>query len=106
MPAPRAIAAKSGLTSSTAVPRKPLAIISISTKPSVPLFSTMIFTGSFSCTSVSMSPISMVNPPSPENEMTWRCGYAAWAPIACGRAFAIEPWLSELTSRRLPFMRM
>jgi hypothetical protein len=33
-------------------------------------------------------------------EITWRPGNAACAPIACGNAFAIEPWLKE-PSRRL-----
>ena len=32
-------------------------------------------------------------------------GWAAWAPIACGSALAIVPWLNEPISRRRPFMR-
>ena len=31
-------------------------------------------------------------------------GQAACAPIACGRAFAIDPWMNEPSSRRLPFI--
>jgi hypothetical protein len=38
---------------------------------------TTIFTGSFICVSVIKSPISMVEPPSPESEITWRPGCAA-----------------------------
>ena len=41
-------------------------------KPSDPLSKTIIFTGSFSCTSDSTSPISIVKPPSPEREITCR----------------------------------
>ena len=31
----------------------------------------------------------MAKPPSPDIEITWRPGKASWAPIACGKAFAI-----------------
>ena len=77
---------------------------SSSTKPSVPLLNTTIFTGSSCWVSVRKSPISMVKPPSPESEITCRPGKAAWAPIACAIAFAIEPCQNEPSSRRLPFI--
>lgn len=32
--------------------------------------------------------------------MTWRFGNAAFAPIACAIALAIDPWLNEPVSRR------
>jgi len=48
--------------------------------------------------------MSIVKPPSPDSEMTWRHGKAACAPIAWGRAFAIEPWLNDPISRRFPFI--
>ena len=74
------------------------AFISNSTKPNVPLLSTTIFTGSPVWISVTISPIIIVNPPSPESEMTCRPGKAACAPMACSIAFAIEPWLNDPTS--------
>ena len=37
--------------------------------------------------------------------MTCRPGWLAWAPMACGRALAMEPWLNEPISRRVPFIR-
>jgi hypothetical protein len=43
-----------------------------------------------------------VKPPSPESEITWRRGKAAWAPMACAIAFAIEPCQNEPTRRRRP----
>ena len=46
----------------------------------------------------------MVKPPSPDSETTCRSGNAAWAPIACAIALAIEPCQNEPISRRLPFM--
>ena len=46
----------------------------------------------------------MVKPPSPDSEITCRPGNAAWAPIACAIALAIEPCQNEPISRRLPFM--
>ncbi len=36
--------------------------------------------------------------------MTGRPGWLAWAPMACGRALAMEPWLNEPIMRREPFM--
>ena len=50
------------------------------------------------------SPIIIEKPPSPDIETTWRPGQAACAPIACSIALAIEPWLNEPISRRLPFI--
>ncbi len=41
------------------------------------------------------SPISMVKPPSPDSEITCRSGCAAWMPMACGIALAMEPCTSE-----------
>ena len=104
MPIALAMAAKSGFLRSQPVSRKPLAFISISTKPSVPLLSTITFTGRPSWAKLMKSPIIMVKPPSPDIEMTCRVGYVAWAPIACSMALAIEPWLNEPIRRRLPFI--
>src|SRR5258707_11735279 len=42
-----------------------------------PLLNTITFTGSLSCDRLRRSPISMVNPPSPDSDITWRCGKAA-----------------------------
>ena len=104
MPIASAIAAKFGFLRSTPVSRKPLAFISSSTKPSVPLFSTTTFTGRPSWVRLMKSPIIMVKPPSPDIEITCRSLCEAWAPIACSMALAIEPWLNEPISRRLPFI--
>ena len=49
------------------------------------------------------SPTGIVAPPSPENEITWRSGKAACAPIACAIAFAIAPCQNDPISQRLPF---
>jgi hypothetical protein len=46
----------------------------------------------------------MAMPPSPERAITWRPGKAAWAPIACGIALAIDPWMNDPISRRRPFI--
>ena len=73
-------------------------------KPSAPLLNTTTFTGRPSCTRLRKSPISIVNPPSPDSEITWRPGNAAWAPIACAIALAIEPCQNDPMSRRLPFI--
>jgi hypothetical protein len=80
------------------------AFISIATKPSTLLLKMIIFTGSFICASDRKSPISMLNPPSPHIATTWRSGAVALAPMACGMALAIEPWLNEPSRRRLPFI--
>ena len=104
MPTASAMAAKFGFTSLVPVSRKPVDFCSSSMKPSAPLLNTTTFTGSSSWTRLKRSPISMVKPPSPESEITCRCGKAAWAPIACAIAFAIEPCQNEPTSRRLPFI--
>jgi hypothetical protein len=32
-------------------------------------------------------------------------GWLAWAPMACGSALAMDPWLKGPISRRLPFIR-
>lgn len=62
----------------------------------------MIFTGRPNCDNEMKSPIIMLKPPSPENDMTWRFGNVACAPMACSIAFAIEPWLNDPTMRRMP----
>jgi hypothetical protein len=85
------------------VSRKPPAFISISTKPSVPLLSTITFTGRPSWDRLMKSPIIIEKPPSPDSDTTCRSGKAAWAPMACSIALAIEPWLNEPSSRRRPF---
>jgi hypothetical protein len=36
-------------------------------------------------------PSSMARPPSPDNKTTGRSGWDTWAPMAIGRALAIEP---------------
>ena len=64
------MAAKFGFLSATAVSTKPEAFISSSTKPRVPLLSTITFTGRFIWVSVMKSPIIMVKPPSPDIEIT------------------------------------
>src|SRR5262249_57488284 len=65
MPTASAIFAKSGLSKSVPVGRKPVDFCSSSMKPKAPLLNTTTFTGSASCFSDSRSPISMVKPPSP-----------------------------------------
>lgn len=47
------------------------------------------------CTIVCRSPNVIDNPPSPHRAMTCLSGQANAAPIDCGRALAIEPWLNE-----------
>ena len=69
-----AINAKFGFLRSQPASRKPLAFISISTKPSVPLFRTMTLTGNPIWVSVMKSPIIMLKPPSPDIEITCRFG--------------------------------
>ena len=81
-----------------------MAFISSSTKPSAPLLKITTLTGNLSCTSEMKSPISMVKPPSPESEMTWRALSIDCAPIACGMALAMDPWASEPSMRRRPFI--
>ena len=84
MPIASAMAAKFGFLSVDARCRgSPIAFISSSTKPSVPLLSTITFTGRPIWVRVMKSPIIMVKPPSPDIEITWRPGCAACAPIAC-----------------------
>ena len=48
--------------------------------------------------------MSIAKPPSPDIEITCRPGWLTCAPMACGRALAMEPWLKEPSSRRLPFI--
>src|SRR4029077_3448102 len=79
-PMASAMAAKFGFSRSVPVVRKPVDICSSSTKPSLPLLKTTIFTGSRSCVRLKKSPISMLKPPSPESEMTCLPGNAACAP--------------------------
>src|SRR5438132_640961 len=93
-------AAKFGFLSSQPWCGNPATSISSWTMPSVWLLKRTILTGSSCWPRVRSSPISMASPPSPESELTWRSGYATWAPIACGSAFAIEPWLNDPTNRR------
>src|SRR5699024_2699250 len=64
------------------------------------LLYTTIFTGRLCSRTVSSSPISMPSPPSPDNEMTWRSGNAAWAPMLMGSPLAIDPWANEPMIRR------
>src|SRR5271166_2062317 len=104
MPAVSANSANRGLTSVVPFSRKPAAFISSSTKLSAPLLKTTIFTGAFNCCRESKSPSNMASPPSPERVTTWRSGNANCAPMACGMALAIEPWLNEPSRRRFPFI--
>jgi len=60
--------------------------------------------GGLICLSVIRSPINIANPPSPDREMICRPGCAACAPIACGKALAIDPWTSDPISLRRPFI--
>ena len=69
----------------------PATNISSFTMPSEELLKQITFTGSWCSLMVSSSPMSMPNPPSPDQEMTWRSGYAACTPIAIGRALAMVP---------------
>ena len=82
----------------------PAAFISSSTNDSAPLLNTTTLTGSCRWRSVSSSPSSIASPPSPDSAMTCRPGWLAWAPIACGSALAMLPWLNEPISRRVPFI--
>src|SRR5262245_32719390 len=84
--------------------RNPDDFCSISMKPSAPLLNTTTFTGRLCWTRVRKSPISMVKPPSPDSEVTCRRGNAAWAPIACDIALAMEPCQNDTIGRRLPFI--
>src|SRR5258708_6818329 len=74
MPIASAMAAKLGFLRSQPVSKKPLAFISISTKPRVPLLSTITFTGRPSWLRLMKSPIIIEKPPSPDSEITWRWG--------------------------------
>jgi hypothetical protein len=100
-----AIPAKSGLSRSVPKVTIPAAFISSSTNDSAPLLNTTTFTGRCSCRRVISSPSSIATPPSPDSETTCRPGWLAWAPMACGSALAMDPWLNEPISRRLPFIR-
>lgn len=101
-PAARAMAAKSGFWLVVPYDSRPDTSISSSTMPSEELLNSTTFTGRSYWTRVRKSPISMENPPSPDMETTWRPRSRNWAPIACGSAFAIEPWLNEPITRRRP----
>lgn len=81
---------------------RPPTIISSSTMPSAELLKTTTFTGRSYCTRVRKSPISIEKPPSPDIATTCRFRSVNWAPMACGRALAIEPWLKEPITRRRP----
>lgn len=70
--------------------------------PSEELLNNTIFTGRSYWTRVRKSPISMVNPPSPDMETTCRFRSRNCAPIACGRALAIDPCENEPITRRRP----
>ena len=48
--------------------------------------------------------MSIVKPPSPHSAMTCRSGEPTLAPMACGMAFAIDPWLNEARIRRPGFI--
>ncbi|MNV51915.1 hypothetical protein D3C71_1439810 [compost metagenome] len=76
----------------------------MATKPKTLLLKITILTGSFSWANDRKSPISIVKPPSPHMAITCLFGSVACAPIACGMALAIEPWLNEPSRRRLPFI--
>jgi len=65
----------------------------------------MTLTGSSCCRSVKSSPISMASRRRRESEITWRSGYATCAPIACGSAFAIEPWVDRSRGNLRSFAR-
>ncbi len=70
--------------------------------PSEELLERATFTGRSYWTRVRKSPISMEKPPSPDIETTWRRRSVNWAPIACGSALAIDPWVKEPITRRRP----
>ncbi len=70
--------------------------------PREELLNRTTFTGRSYWTRVRKSPISMENPPSPAIATTCRFRSVNWAPIACGSALAMEPWLNEPITRRLP----
>ena len=95
---------KSGLDSSVPKFTKPSAFISTSTKLYEELLNTTTLTGRSCSTSVSSSPISIDSPPSPASAITCRPGEAAWAPIACDSALAMDPWVNDPTIRRRPFI--
>src|SRR6516165_8274817 len=90
-PTASAIAAKFGFLNLVPKSRNPDDFCSISMKPSAPLLNTTTLTGRLCCTRVKKSPISIVKPPSPDNEITCHRGNADWAPIACDMALAMEP---------------
>lgn len=104
MPRASPTAAKSGFSRSVAKVTNPAAFISSSTKLSEELLNTTTLAGRRIWVRVTSSPISIVRPPSPASATTCRPGWEACAPIACGSALAIDPWLKEPISRRLPFI--
>ena len=82
---------KSGLHMSVCQSGSPETSISSFTIPSERLSKTTIFTGSLYSTIVARSPSSIESPPSPHSATTSCPGRAKAAPIAMGRALAIEP---------------
>ena len=72
--------------------------------PSVELLKIISLTGMSSPAAVSSSPISIEKPPSPHSAMTWRSGDPTFAPMACGIALAIDPWLKDARIRRPGFI--
>jgi hypothetical protein len=62
----------------------------------------LTLTGRRCVLAVSSSPSSIASPPSPESEITCRPGWLTRAPIAKGRALAIEPWTHDPSRRRHP----
>ena len=72
--------------------------------PSVELLKIISLTGMSRPAAVSSSPISIEKPPSPHIATTWRSGEPTLAPIACGIALAIEPWLNDARIRRPGFI--
>ena len=82
----------------------PAAFISSSTKFSDELLKTITLTGNRFWISVISSPNIIVRPPSPASATTCRSRNAVCAPIACGSAHAMVPWLNEPTSRLRPFI--
>jgi hypothetical protein len=103
-PTASAMAAKFGFLRLVPVSRNPDDFCSIPMKPSALLLNATTFTGRPSCTRLRKSPISMVKPPSPESEITWRRRNVIWAPIACGIALAMEPCQNDPIRLRLPFL--
>ena len=68
------------------------------------MLKTISLTGMSRPAAVSSSPISIENPPSPQSAITWRSGEPTLAPMACGIALAIEPWLKDARIRRPGFI--